>query len=109
MTKKTSARYSPEVRARAVRMVLEHQSDHPSQWAAIGSIASKIGCAGETLRKWVRQAERDQGLRDGTTTEERDRLKALERENRELRQANEILRKASAYFAQAELDRPFKR
>ena len=109
MTKKTSARYSPEVRARAVRMVLEHQSDYPSQWAAIGSIASKIGCAGETLRKWVRQAERDQGLRDGTTSEERDRLKALERENRELRQANEILRKASAYFAQAELDRPFKR
>ncbi len=109
MTKQTSARYSPEVRARAVRMVLEHQSDYPSQWAAIGSIASKIGCAGETLRKWVRQAERDQGLRDGTTSEERARLKALERENRELRQANEILRKASAYFAQAELDRPFKR
>ena len=109
MTKQTSARYSPEVRARAVRMVLEHQSDHPSQWAAICSIASKIGCTGETLRKWVRHAEGDQGLRDGTTTEERDRLKALERENRELRQANEILRKASAYFAQAELDRPFKR
>ncbi len=109
MTKQTSARYSPEVRARAVRMVLEHQSDYPSQWAAIGSIASKIGCAGETLRKWVRQAERDQGLRGGTTSEERDRLKALERENRELRQANEILRKASAYFAQAELDRPFRR
>ncbi len=109
MTKRTSASYSPEVRARAVRMVLEHQSDHPSQWAAMTSIASKIGCTAETLRKWVRQAERDQGLRDGTTTEERDRLKALERENRELRQANEILRKASAYFAQAELDRPFKR
>ncbi len=109
MTKQTSARYSPEVRARAVRMVLEHQSDYPSQWAAMNSIASKIGCTGETLRKWVRQAERDQGLRDGTTSEERDRLKALERENRELRQANEILRKASAYFAQAELDRPFKR
>lgn len=109
MTKRTSARYSPEVRARAVRMVFEHQSDYPSQWAAMNSIASKIGCTGETLRKWVRQAERDQGLRDGTTTEERDRLKALERENRELRQANEILRKASAYFAQAELDRPFKR
>ena len=109
MTKKTSTRYSPEVRARAVRMVLEHQGDYPSQWSAIGSIASKIGCTGETLRKWVRQAERDQGLRDGTTTEERDRLKALERENRELRQANEILRKASAYFAQAELDRPFRR
>ena len=109
MTKKTSARYSPEVRARAVRMVVEHQGDHDSQWSAIVSIASKIGCTGETLRKWVRQAERDQGLRDGTTTEARDRLKALERENRELRQANEILRKASAYFAQVELDRPFKR
>ena len=109
MTKKTSARYSPEVRARAVRMVVEHQGDHDSQWSAIVSIASKIGCTGETLRKWVRQAERDQGLRDRTTTEARDRLKALERENRELRQANEILRKASAYFAQAELDRPFKR
>ena len=109
MTKKTSARYSPEVRARAVRMVVEHQGDHDSQWSAFVSIASKIGCTGETLRKWVRQAERDQGLRDGTTTEARDRLKALERENRELRQANEILRKASAYFAQAELDRPFKR
>ena len=90
-------------------MVLEHQGDYASQWSAICSIASKIGCTGETLRKWVRRAERDQGLRDGTTTEERDRLKALERENRELRQANEILRKASAYFAQAELDRPFKR
>ncbi len=75
----------------------------------MNSIASKIGCTGETLRKWVRQSERDQGLRDGTTTEERDRLKALEREVRELRQANEILRKASAYFAQAELDRPFRR
>ena len=109
MTKQTSARYSPEVRARAVRMVLEHRGDYASQWAAIGSIASKIGCTGETLRKWVRQAERDQGLRDGATTEERARLKALEREVRELRQANEILRKASAYFAQAELDRPFRR
>ncbi len=109
MTKQTSARYSPEVRARAVRMVLEHRSDYPSQWAAICSIASKIGCTGETLRKWLRQTERDQGLRDGTTSEERDRLKALEREVRELRQANEILRKASAYFAQAELDRPYKR
>jgi len=109
MTKNTLARYSPEVRARAVRMVLEHRSDYVSQWSAIVSIASKIGCTGETLRRWVRQAERDQGLRDGTTSEERARLKALERENRELRQANEILRKASAYFAQAELDRPFRR
>ena len=109
MTQKTPARYSPEVRARSVRMVLEHRGDYASQWSAIVSIASKIGCTGETLRRWVRQAERDEGLRDGTTTEERDRLKALERENRELRQANEILRKASAYFAQAELDRPFKR
>ena len=82
MTKKTSTRYSPEVRARAVRMVLEHQGDYASQWSAIGSIASKIGCTGETLRKWVRQAERDQGLRDGTTTEERDRLKALEQDRK---------------------------
>ena len=107
-TKKTSPRYSPEVRARAVRMVLDHQADHRSQWAAIGSIASKIGCTPETLRSWVRQAERDQRLRPGPTSEERERIKALERENRELRQANEILRKASAYFAQAELDRRFK-
>jgi transposase-like protein len=90
-------------------MVLDHQADHPSQWAAMGSIASKIGCTPETLRSWVRQAERDQGLRPGPTREEQDRIKALERENRELRQANEILRKASAYFAQAELDRPLKR
>ncbi len=107
-TTKTSARYSPEMRARAVRMVLDHQADHPSQWAAIGSIASKIGCTPETLRSWVRQAERDQGLRPGPTSEERERIKVLEREVRELRQANEILRKASAYFAQAELDCRFK-
>jgi transposase len=105
---KTSVRYSPEVRARAVRMVLEHGGDHASQWAAIGSIAAKIGCTGETLRKWVRQAERDQGIRPGLTSDERDRMKALERENRELRQANEILRKGSAYFAAAELDRRSK-
>jgi transposase len=105
MTKKTSNRFSPEVRQRAVRMVLEHGGDHASQWAAIGSIAAKIGCTTETLRQWVRQAERDQGQRAGPTTEERERIKALERENRELRQANEILRKASAYFAMAELDR----
>jgi transposase-like protein len=90
-------------------MVLDHQAEHPSQWAAINSIAGKIGCTGETLRGWVRQAERDQGLRGGSATEDSARIKALERENRELRQANEILRKASAYFAQAELDRPLKR
>jgi transposase len=107
-TKPTSKRYSPEVRERAVRMVREHQGDHASQWEAIASIATKIGCSGETLRKWVRQAERDQGARAGQTSEERERIKALERENRELRQANEILRKASAYFAQAELDRRSK-
>ena len=89
-------------------MVLEHPGDHASEWTAIGSIASKIGCTAETLRGWVRQSERDQGLRAGTTSDERERIKALEREVRELRQANEILRKASAYFAQAELDRRFK-
>jgi transposase len=89
-------------------MVLEHQGEHGSQWAAIGSIATKFGCTSETLRRWVRQAERDRGLRAGPTTEERERIKSLEREVRELRQANEILRKASAYFAQAELDRRFK-
>jgi len=89
-------------------MVLEHRGDRASEWTAIGSIASKIGCTAETLRGWVRQSERDQGLRAGTTSDERERIKALEREVRELRQANEILRKASAYFAQAELDRRFK-
>jgi transposase len=107
MTKRTPP-YSPEVRARAVRMVFEHQGEHASQWTAIHSIAQKIGCSAETLRNGVRQAERDQGLRAGPTTDERERIKALEREVRELRQANEILRKASAYFAQAELDRRFK-
>jgi transposase len=105
---KTSNKFSPEVRERAVRMVREHQGDYPSQWAAMASIAAKIGCTAQTLRNWVRQAERDTGEREGLTTDERARLKALERENRELRQANEILRKASAYFAQAELDRRFK-
>lgn len=104
----TATRYSAEVRERAVRMVLEHQQEHASQWAAISSIAGKIGCTAETLRHWVRRAERDQGLRAGPTSDEQSRIKALERENRELRQANEILRKASAYFAQAELDRRFK-
>jgi transposase len=99
------SRYSSEVRERAVRLVLEQQGEHQSQWAAIGSIAAKMGCTAETLRKWVRQAERDAGRRPGLTTGERERLKELERENRELKRANEILRKASAYFAQAELDR----
>ena len=102
------SRFSPDVRDRAVRMVLEQQDKHESQWAAITSIAEKIGCTAETLRKWVRQAERDQGTRPGLTTEERQRLKQLERENVELRRANEILKKASAYFAQAELDRRAK-
>src|ERR687886_703288 len=108
MTRKTLHRFSPEAQRRAVRMVMEHGGDHGSQWAAIGSIAEKIGCTKETLRKWVRQAERDRGQRPGATTEERERVKALEREVRELRQANEILKKASAYFAMAELDRRSK-
>jgi transposase len=130
MTKQTSPKYSPEVRERAVRMVFEHAGEHASQWAAIGSIAATIGCTAETsfahppdalstrqhialrcargLRGWVRQAERDQGKWPSPTTKEQERIKALEREVRELRQANEILRKASAYFAQAELDRRFK-
>ena len=109
MTKESrSPRHSPEVRERAVRMVLEHRAEHASEWATITSIAAKIGCKAETLRLWVRQAERDAGTRPGTTTDERERLRQLEREVRELRQANEILRKASAYFAQAELDRRWK-
>ena len=103
-----SNRYSPEVRERSVRLVLEQTDKHSSQWAAIQSVASKIGCTAETLRRWVRQAEYDAGVRDGLTTEERARLKQLERENRELKRANEILRKASAFFAQAELDRKQK-
>ena len=96
------ARYSPEFRERAVRMLLDQQGEHESQWAAMNSVAGKVGCTAETLRKWVRQAEQDQGIRKGVTSEERERLKTLERENRELKRANEILRKASAYFAQAE-------
>ena len=103
-----TSRFSPEVRERAVRMVLDHTEQHESQWAAIRSIAAKLGCAAETLRSWVRQAERDAGKRPGLTTDERQRLKQLERENFELRRANEILKKASAYFAQAELDRRAK-
>jgi len=98
-------RYSREVRERAVRLVFEQQKEHGSQWSAIGSIADKIGCTPETLRKWVRRAEIDQGIRGGLTSTERERLKELERENRELKRSNEILRKASAFFAQAELDR----
>ena len=97
--------YSPEVRERAVRLVFTQEAEHASQWAAISSIAEKVGCTAETLRKWVRRSERDSGRRPGLTTDERGRLKDLERENRELKRANEILRKASAYFAQAELDR----
>ena len=99
------SRYSREVQERAVRMVREHGPEHPSQWAAIQSIADKLGCTSETLRRWVRQEEHDHGHRAGLTTDERHRLKDLERENRELKRTNEILRKASAYFAQAELDR----
>ena len=98
--------FAPEVRERAVRLVLEHQAEYETQWAAIRSIAEKIGCSAEALRTWVRRAERDTGQRPGLTTDERARLAALERENKELKRANEILRKASAYFAMAELDRP---
>jgi len=106
---KTLKRYSPEVRERAVRMVIEHQHEHDSQWATIESISTKIGCTAETLRRWVRQSEIDQGERGGISTSERERLKDLERENRELKRANEILRTASAFFAQAELDRKLKK
>lgn len=102
---KTTNKYSPEVRERAVRLVLDNQGEHESRWSAILSISSKIGCAPQTLNEWVKKAEVDRGDRTGITTEMAEKMKALERENRELKQANEILRKASAYFAQAELDR----
>ena len=99
------SKYSPELRERAVRLVLEHAHEHPSQWAAIRSVAEKLGCTVEALRRWVRQAERDHGRRPGLTADERQRMKDLEREVVELKRANEILRKAAAFFAQAELDR----
>ena len=108
MTSKTTNKFSSEVRARAVRMVLDHEGDHASRWAAVVSIATKIGCTPQTLNEWVKKTEVDSGRKPGLTSDMAARMKALERENRELRQANEILRKASAYFAQAELDRRYK-
>ena len=108
MSKQTSNKFSPEVRTRAVRMVLDHEGEHASRWASVVSIAAKIGCTPQTLNEWVKKAEVDSGRKPGLTTDLATKLKALERENRELRQANEILRKASAYFAMAELDRRSK-
>jgi len=109
MTSKTTNKFSPEVRASAVRMVADHEAEHPSRWAPISSIAAKIGYSAHTLNEWVKRAEVDSGKRAGLPSDMAEKMKALERENRELRQANEILRKASAYFAQAEFDRPLKR
>ncbi len=109
MTQKIAKQFSPELRERAVRMVRDREREGGTQWESIGAIAAKFGCSRETLRRWVREGERDAGERPGLTTDERERIRVLEREVRELRQANESLRKASAYFAQAELDRPLKR
>lgn len=108
MTSKTANKFSPEVRGRAVRMVMEHEAEHPPRWATVSSIAAKIGCSAHTLHEWVKKAEVDSGKRAGLPSDVAEKLKALERENRELRQANEILPKTSAYFAIAELDRPCK-
>lgn len=105
---KSTNKFSPEVKERAVRMVLEQRGEYPSLWATVEQIAPMIGCAAPTLLEWVKRHEVDHGQRDGMTTDERERLKALERENRELRKANEILKLASAFFAQAELDRKLK-
>jgi transposase len=103
-----STKFSPEVRERAVRMVQEHRGEYPSLWATIESISAKIGCVPQTLNEWVKKSEIDSGAREGVTSDERERIKALERENKELRRANEILKLASAFFAQAELDRKLK-